>query len=273
MLTYFNKTTTRIQYLAKRVRLVEQNKDILDIKDDVGDEISDLIDDVNKMRNSILEKVKEERAAYQANTQLITAMSHDIRNPLTVLLGYLDIIGMQKDISEQSRDYIAQCKETAMKIKTLSDDMFQYFLVFGKKDIDMSMQEYDADELLKQMLSEHTILMQESGYNFVVENSIDRKCTVIIDTQAFERVMDNVFSNLRKYADIAEPIYISLELSDNKLRIRIENKVVHNDTESNGIGLKTCAKIMEALKGDFVIQNDNANRNFALIITLLLKGN
>lgn len=270
MLTYFSRMMMRIQRLARCVRLIEHDKDASDIKDDVGDEISGLADDVNKMRASILEKVEEERNAWQANAQLITAMSHDIRNPLTVLIGYLDIIGLQNDISKQSMGYVSACKDTAMKIKSLSDDMFQYFLVFGKKNVDMSLQEYDMLDLLTEMLYEHIILMSENGYEFIV-NKVDKACNAVIDATVFARVIDNVFSNIEKYADSTKPIYINMGFDDGKLRIRFENTIAHKDTESNGIGLKTCVKIMETLGGEFTIQNDEEHNKFTSVISVLLK--
>lgn len=58
------------------------------------DELARLAASVNTMRDTILERTRNEQTAWQANSDLITAMSHDIRNPLTSLIGYLDLLEM-----------------------------------------------------------------------------------------------------------------------------------------------------------------------------------
>lgn len=268
MMLYFNKTTIRIERLAGNVRKIEQNNDLPDIAGDGCDEIANLANDVNKMKNSIFEKMQKEQDAWKANTELITAMSHDIRNPLTVLLGYLDVMDMQKDTSPSLKGYIASCKETALKIKNLSDDMFQYFLVFGKKDIDMSIQEYDAQTLLNQAVAEHMLLLTENGYTFISE-TLDKKCTILIDASAFVRVIDNLFSNIKKYADITKPIYISASADSNNVTLIMKNSAIQNDVESNGIGLKTCSKIMDAMNAGFHTESDD--NEFTAILTIPIK--
>lgn len=267
MMLFFNKTTVRIERLAGNVRKIEQNNELPDLVIDGSDEIGELANDVNKMKNSIFEKMQKEQDAWKANTELITAMSHDIRNPLTVLLGYLDVMEMQKDTSPALKGYIGACKETALKIKNLSDDMFQYFLVFGKKDIDMSMQDYDAQLLLNQVLSEHMLLMTENGYTFTTE-PLEKECTISIDAAAFVRVIDNLFSNLKKYADRAQPIFIKVSADDNNVILIMQNSTIQNDVESNGIGLKTCSKIMDAMNAGFEASNDDTTFTVKLTISI-----
>lgn len=265
MMIYFNQTTIRIERLAGDVRKIEQNNELPDLVCVGCDEIAGLANDVNKMKNSIFKKMQEEQDAWRANTELITAMSHDIRNPLTVLMGYLDVMDMQKDTPEALKSYIAACKETAVKIKNLSDDMFQYFLVFGKKDIDMQIEEYDAQVLFNQTIAEHMLLMTENGYTFVSE-MLDKPCTVLIDAAALARVIDNLFSNLKKYADKAQPIYISVASDQNNVTLIMKNSTVQNDVESNGIGLKTCTKIMASMNAGFFTEANSDTFTVTLTI-------
>ncbi len=268
MILFFDRTTIRIKRLASAVRRIERNNDSPDIVIGGRDEIAGLANDVNKMKNSIFDRMQKEQDAWRANTELITAMSHDIRNPLTVLLGYLDVMEMQAEEDSAVSDYIGPCKETALKIKKLSDDMFQYFLVFGKKEIDMSIQEYDAVMLLTQVLSEHMLLMSENGYVFE-SKMLEEPCTILVDATAFVRVVDNLFSNLKKYADKDKPITLIAEKHDDELVLEIKNTIIQNDVESNGIGLKTCAKIMNAMNAGFISGADDDI--FSVKITLAVK--
>ena len=152
MIVNFSATASRIKRLAKNVRLVEGGDLGRTIAIGGHDELSALADDVNSMRNAVVDNMTKEQQAWMANAELITAMSHDIRTPLTVMLGYLELMEMQK--SEVDAEYVAACKDNALRLKRLSDDMFSYFLVFGKKDaLDGEMVEIGS-EVLEHMLSE-----------------------------------------------------------------------------------------------------------------------
>ncbi len=77
------------------------------------DEIGQLAQDVDTMRLNIIDKLQREEAAWAANSQLITAISHDVRTPLTALMGYLDIAS-DDSLTPQERDaYLAICKNNA----------------------------------------------------------------------------------------------------------------------------------------------------------------
>ena len=85
-----------------------------------NDEIGRLAESVDAMRDSIVDRLNSEKKAWDANTQLITAMSHDIRTPLTSLIGYLDIIGTGKyklnyQVTTTWDDYVANLKEWCTK--------------------------------------------------------------------------------------------------------------------------------------------------------------
>ena len=82
-----------------------------------------------------MDRMNSERAAQEANNQLITSMSHDIRTPLTSLIGYLDIISGHKYKNEQElQKYIGSCSDKAVQLKDLSDKLFQYFLVYNNEE-------------------------------------------------------------------------------------------------------------------------------------------
>ena len=100
------------------------------------------------MRASLLHKTEEEQKALKQNSDLITAISHDIRNPLTALLGYLDIISAQRDLPPDTASYLAACQERAGRIKQLTDELFRYSLLFSNDELPMRLETYDAYVLL-----------------------------------------------------------------------------------------------------------------------------
>ena len=130
VMLYIGRVTGRISNLAREVAAVADGDMEHSIHIDGTDEIGQLSGDVEDMRSSILEKMERERKAVESNTELITSMSHDIRTPLTVLLGYLDIMKRKNDDPNMG-EYIEASQKTALRLKKISDDLFNYFLVFG----------------------------------------------------------------------------------------------------------------------------------------------
>ena len=105
------------------------------------------------MRLSIIQKHQREKEAWDANSQLVTSMSHDIRTPLTSMIGYLDIIKSEKyQSAEELERYISSCREKAFQLKELSDKLFQYFLVFNSGENEKHLEVFDANVLLTQIL-------------------------------------------------------------------------------------------------------------------------
>ena len=266
MLIYFTNITKRIRKLALTVNKVEAGSMDTLIEDGGRDEIGKLASNVNSMRNSVVENMSKEREAWEANAGLITAMSHDIRTPLTVLLGYLELMELQSTDTAND-EYLQACRQNALKLKKLSDDMFSYFLVFGRREVSLSYTEVDVDTAIAHMLEEHCVLLSEHGYK--INTAFTAKGAFVkIDPVYFNRVIDNVFSNIGKYADFERAVDISTRTEENKLVITIENYILSDTAtvESNGIGLKTCTKIMEQLSGGF----DGSVKDGKFICTITL---
>lgn len=251
MMIYFHDITKRLARLAEDVSIVSEVDMNHSITAEGHDELTTLSQNVEQMRSSILENLEKEREALDANAELITSMSHDIRTPLTVLLGYLDIMRSQSN-DETMQSYIKASESTAMRLKDLSDDMFRYFLVFSGKDIDVEMADYDARTLIAQLFAEHALLLSERGYQlnvFSPEGVLTETDIIRTDAPKLMRIVDNVFSNIAKYADKGKPIDISLEGSEKQLSVIVSNSIPGeaSGAESNGIGIKTCYKLAEAL--------------------------
>ena len=104
MLFYSRWNTQRIRVLSEEVNAVSHGALDHEIVPRYRDEISSLARDVENMRSTIIQRTRSEQSALQANSELITALSHDIRNPLTALIGYLELLEMDLDaLPEQDR--------------------------------------------------------------------------------------------------------------------------------------------------------------------------
>ena len=248
----FSTTVTRIKRLAQKVRRVERGELDTAIKVEGNDEISLLAADVNSMKNSVIDNMTKEQRAWEANAELITAMSHDIRTPLTIMLGYLDLLEMQ-EVDEANAEYINACKENALRLKRLSDDMFSYFLVFGKKEITIDLSKSFECESIMNMISERVFWLEEQGFFIEYESRGDETLPVNVDEQYFGRVLDNIVSNVEKYADPSGKLKICFDVIGAEVCFSFTNNIKTDEVkaESNGIGTKTCKRIMGRMGGSF----------------------
>lgn len=259
VLLYNKSTLVRISRLASEVQHISSGDLDSEIHHMHNDEIGTLAISVDNMRNSIIQKHQNEKDAWEANTQLITAMSHDIRTPLTSMIGYLDIIEGQKFRSEEElKKYISSCRDKAFQLKDLSDKLFQYFLIFGNKDSEKVLEAYDASILFQQLLAEHGAEIISYGYQVDLRFNIP-EVNVQADISGLRRLFDNVFSNVMKYADKKYPIGISAETNQGKIIINITNHIPEEakKVESTRIGLKTCEKICYDFQGEFRYREEN----------------
>ena len=252
VLLYDQHITRTIQTLSRQVRQVSRGDLGMQIKPQSSDEIGQLALDVDAMRLSIIDKLQREEEAWKANSQLITAISHDVRTPLTALMGYLEIVSDENLTSEDRSAYLEVCKNNAQRLKSLTDELFGFFLVFGKPTPEQQPEEFDAVTLLDQVLLEHAMDLGQRG--FQVETSADPVTgTLRVDLSHFRRIFDNLFSNVRKYADPAHPVTITQRVDRDELIITISNHINRSQTrvESNRIGLQTCHKLVHAMGGEF----------------------
>ena len=117
------------------------------------------------MRYNVIERMGNERRAWEANSELITAVSHDIRTPMTSLIGYLELLNNSdfKDL-EKSRQFCASAYGKATELKELTDELFKYFLVFGRADLDMNIEKFEARFLIEQLLAEAEFDLADAGF-------------------------------------------------------------------------------------------------------------
>lgn len=256
MLIFIKRKTTYIEILENELKILEGGNLSHEITISGKDELASLAQGINEMRKSFIEQLDSENKAYLANSELITAMSHDLRTPLTALVGYLDIIEYKKyKTDENLRQYIHNSREKAYQIKYLSDKLFEYFTVFNTNDDNLELEAFDGNELLEQLVGEQIFILEDNGFNFQIDSCNTTFC-IEVNLISIRRVFDNIFSNITKYADKMVPIKVKYYIQNQLVTIYIENKINNNlkAVNSTGIGLKTCKKIIERHNGQITVE-------------------
>lgn len=253
LLLFEQHITRTVQTLSRQVRQVSRGDLQMQITPQTADEIGQLALDVDAMRLSIIDKLQREEEAWKANSQLLTAISHDVRTPLTALLGYLEILSDESASAEERSAYLEICKNNAQRLKSLTDELFGFFLVFGKPTPDQIQEPFHAATLLDQVLMEHILDLNQQGFQVDTAPCPELTGNLMVDLGHFRRIFDNLFSNVRKYADPAFPVVINQRCSEEELTVSITNHILtqRNYVERNRIGLQTCQKLVSAMGGEF----------------------
>ena len=232
------------------------------------DELARLTESVESMRKSILKKTDEQQQALEKNQSLISAMSRDIRNPLTALLGYLDLaLSGQYRSPEEMKSYLEAAYSRALQLKTLADELFRYSLVFGAQELPIQLEPFDAAALLDQMVGEGIVMLEQKGYT--IRRAVQPvSCQIQVDASYFKRVLDNLADNICKYADPAKPIHVLVAQESGALTLCVSNTILKNpgQVESNRIGLRICEKIMRQMGGTF--EKRQTEDTFTVTLTL-----
>lgn len=221
------------------------------------DEIGVLSQELDKLRIALDENMQQEAESRKANQDLITAMSHDLRTPLTILNGYLEVMRLKRNPRMQE-EYLERCLNKTNDIRQMTDRMFEYALVFEKSE-NITLVELPVS-LIHQCLTEHIDFLQLAG--FTVQSSLCEPAGSIAgDETTLKRIFQNLFSNILKYGDKKDTVPVSCHVEQKTLKISLTNSIKENlaGIESNHVGLKSVKKMVELHNGTLFISDQGGS--------------
>lgn len=222
------------------------------------DELAQLGQNMEEMRLSILEQMDREREAVRSNSQLITALSHDLRTPLTKLTGYLEILQYDKCPQEERDAYLARAREKAGQLRDMSDELFRYFQVAQEPVSAAPSQTVSGPMLLNQILGEQCMDLQARGMKIALPD-IQGEWQTRLCPEDILRVFDNLFSNILKYADPAQEIHLSWTETAESFILTLDNAIRTDGAaeERRGFGLSAAQALMARSGGSLEVQTVN----------------
>ncbi|MDO5715591.1 MAG: HAMP domain-containing sensor histidine kinase [Tissierellia bacterium] len=232
--------------------------------------IADNFNNIGENLNlAIDEAVKSERM----KSELVTNVSHDLKTPLTSIINYSDLL-QDKELSEEEyREYSQIIYEKSQKLKTLIEDLFEISKVTSR-NIVLELEDIDFKSLLLQVTGEWEDKLEEKSIQ-LISNMVEDPIILRLDGSKMSRVLDNIFSNIEKYAMEGSRVYIDLEEDNSQVKLEIKNmskyplnisadelkeRFIRGDisrtTEGAGLGLSIAESLVEAQNGTFDIEID-----------------
>ena len=235
-------------------------------------EFSKLASNINSISEGLEKAVEGELKSERLKTELITNVSHDIRTPLTSIITYVDLLKNERD-PEKIDEYVGILDQKSQRLKVLTDDLFDAAKA-SSGSMPVHLEEIDIESLLTQGLGEVNDKIQASELEFKIRQPED-KIFIKADGKLLWRSIENLLSNIFKYAMQGSRVYIDIEDIGNEVLITFKNisafelnitedelmeRFTRGDesrtSQGSGLGLSIAKSLIELQKGRFTIQID-----------------
>ena len=221
------------------------------------------------LQNAINKSLKSERM----KTELITNVSHDIKTPLTSIINYVDLLKKEKMPNKKAEEYLTILDQKSQRLKHLTEDLVEASKA-SSGSIKLNMEKLDVKELIKQVSGEFEDKLKEKKLDLLL-NLPEENVTITADSRYLYRVIENLYSNIVKYALPKSRVYVDVLLEQEIVEINLKNiskeklnisaeelmeRFVRGEssrnTEGSGLGLSIAQSLTELQQGTFQIYLD-----------------
>lgn len=186
------------------------------------DEIGEIVLQVNHMSDEIDRLMKSEREALQANKDMIACVAHDLRTPLTSIIGYLQLAtDTEKYELEERQKYACIAMRKANRMQGLIEELFNYTKLMSG-EISLHRSSIDIVKLVEQMTEEFYPLFMENNLEYSLKQNV-YSLVMEVDGELIARAVSNLISNAVKYGKDGKTVYIEIERYEKELQIRVTN--------------------------------------------------
>ncbi|MBE6800709.1 MAG: hypothetical protein E7529_05845 [Ruminococcaceae bacterium] len=242
--------------------------------------------DLSACRDGIENAINEAIKGEHLKTELITNVSHDLKTPLTSIINYVSLLKMGNIEGEEERKYIEILDKKSKKLKRLIEDLTEASKA-NSGNIKMNVAQVNLNEMALQAVGENSDVLENAGLDVILTER-DKGIIVSADSQHTFRIIDNLFSNAKKYSLAGTRVYVDVykendygvfeikNISRDKLNIdpdELTERFVRGDnsrtTDGSGLGLSIARSFAELQNGIFNIEIDGDM--FKAVVKLPLK--
>ncbi len=270
---FISKNVDSINEVYKSLDLIlkEDNETIK-----LPSEVNEFSDKLNDIKYDYILNKKNAKEAENKKNDLIMYMAHDLKTPLTSIIGYLTLLSDEKDISKESQQkYIKIALDKSLRVEDLTNQFFD-ITRYNLQNMPINKQEINLVYLLRQVIDECYPMLEKRNLKCEFK-SID-KVMYYGDGDKLARAFDNLLKNAINYSYENTTIEIELEQKEEKISIIFKNKGDKipeykldkifekfyrgddsraSSTGGAGLGLAITKQIIELHQGKIYVKNDN----------------
>ncbi len=229
--------------------------------------------ELNDVQGGLEQAVQEQMKAEHLKTELITNVSHDIKTPLTSIVNYVDLLKKEDIHSPNAQEYIAVLDRQSHRLKKLTEDLVEASKA-SSGALNVELQPTDVNVLLSQIEGEYQERLAACHLTLVTQPPAPGTM-IQADSRLLSRVMDNLVSNVCKYAMENTRVYVTAAVRDGQAVISFKNvsrdelnispdelmeRFVRGDasrhSEGSGLGLSIARSLVQLQGGTFALSID-----------------
>lgn len=277
-----------LQHIIKELHYIAKGNYTHRINSHYSEDIGQVVESINVLVDSTIEAMEEERRIEQSKDELITNVSHDIRTPLTSIIGYLGLVEEERYLSvDEMKKYVHTAYEKSKQMKALVDDLFEYTTV-RQTTTPLDYVTFDMIQLLEQLAIDFELEAKEANMEIQVVSSVSH-LMMRADTEKIVRVFNNLITNAIKYGKGGTQIRIQVEKKGDHAVVSVKNNGENlpeeaidqlferfyraetsrsQETAGTGLGLAIAQSIVELHGGNITAQVDNGWTDFTIILPI-----
>lgn len=221
--------------------------------------------EINKIIISYENELTKYRKTEEANKQLMTSLSHDVRTPLTTLIGYLDAVHKGIVTGQEREQYIETARKKAYDLKDYIDVLFDWFKL-NSNEFTMNIAAAEATELTRNILIDWIPVFEDNQINYIIDIP-DRPIKVNLDLNGYTRILNNLIQNVIAHSG-ADKIKLSMSYENGNMRLILSDNGKGIDKEDlkyiferlykcdkgrskkgSGLGLSIARQLTEKMNG------------------------
>lgn len=254
--------------------------------DDFTLKFKDTAQNINNISEGIEIAVQERMKSERLKAELITNVSHDIKTPLTSIINYVDLLKKEKIENEKAKEYIFILENKSQRLKKLTEDLVEASKI-QTGNVSLKKEKINVELLVKQAAGEFEDKFSKKGLDTIIESD-KNEVFILADNRYMYRIIENLFSNISKYAMENSRVYIDIKTRKDKVNICIKNiskeklnissdelmqRFVRGDssrtTEGSGLGLSIAQNLTTIQGGTFNLVLDGDLFKVEIIFDML----
>ena len=282
------KTAKDIETLARGVKQISAGDFHTEIAISGEGELAHIAESIRLMEEELSAHIEKERENEQSKTDLITNIAHDLRTPLTSILGYLDLLRNNQMVPEEmKKHYIEIVYNKALRLQKLIEELFGFTkLSYGK--LNMNISTLDLVQLLSQLVEESYPNFEKNNLSYDFSANV-KSLLIEGDGDLLARLFDNLISNAIKYGAEGKRVLIRLRKEKEAVSVQVLNfgyvipekelpllfdkfyRVEYSrslSTGGTGLGLAIVKNIVDMHHGNITVQSDMGGTRFTVTLPL-----
>jgi two-component system sensor histidine kinase VanS len=282
---YWAKPWGYLQEIVKATKTVYQqdNSSI-----ELSEPLKDLEQQMNQIKMAVLLSHQAAKEAENKKNELVMYLAHDIRTPLTSVIGYLSLLNDAPDMpAEQKANYVGIALKKALRLEKLINEFFE-ITRYNTQQIQLTKESVDLYYMLVQVIDEFYPVLSARGNSAVLDAA--ETLTVYGDSEKLARVFNNILNNAAAYSYPNTKILISAKEAPDKIIIEFKNngqtippgqlsaifekfnrldEARKSDTGGAGLGLSIAEEIVRLHGGEITASSDNETITFTVSIPVV----